>query len=92
MIGFLNYQCFCPGLNLSALTEWLRALLGAFPNRVFKSEKGYFSTMSLSMLETLGSSSETVSAGCRSHNARRRTLAIAATQIKAHFCRSHRPS
>ena len=59
MIGFLNYQCYCPGLNLSVLTECLRALPGAFPNRVFKSEKGYFSTMSLSMLETLGSSSET---------------------------------
>jgi len=44
MIGFLDYQGFCPDLNLSALTEWLRALPGAFPNRVFKSEEGYLST------------------------------------------------
>ncbi len=51
MIGFLDYQGFCPDLNLSALTEWLRALPGAFPNRVFKSEEGYLSTMSFSMLE-----------------------------------------
>jgi hypothetical protein len=50
-MGFLNFQCFCPDLNLGALTGWLRALPGAFPNRVFKSEEGYFSTMSLSMLE-----------------------------------------
>jgi len=58
-MGFLNFEGFCPDLNLGALTEWLRTLPGAFPNRVFKSEQGYFSTMSLSMLETLGSSSET---------------------------------
>jgi len=54
MMGFLNFQCFCPDLHLSALTEWFRALPGAFPNRVFKSEEGYFSTMSLSMLENVG--------------------------------------
>jgi hypothetical protein len=34
----------------SALTAWLRALPGAFPNRVFESEEVYFSTMSFSML------------------------------------------
>jgi hypothetical protein len=46
MIGFLNFQCFCPGLDLSALTEWFRARTGAFPNRVFESEEGYFATIS----------------------------------------------
>jgi hypothetical protein len=40
MIRFLNFQCFGPGVELTALTEWLRALPGAFPNRVFKSEEG----------------------------------------------------
>ena len=34
-----------PRLDLSALTEWFRARTGAFPNRVFESEEGYFSML-----------------------------------------------
>src|SRR6266404_3973419 len=36
----LNFQCFCPDLNLNAWTEWIRALPGAFPNRVFEVGRG----------------------------------------------------
>jgi len=50
-MGFLNFQLLLPDLDLSALTAWLRAPSGAFPNRVFESEESYLSTMSFSMLE-----------------------------------------